>query len=1053
MTRLMGYRDALLLLGGRSTKVTALDRAAKSALALSTGGVSDPVLSLFGPDTGLISHSAELLDTLKDRLGGDKKHSRAQQTRRLEAAHAIIVVTAFFDALSESNMPLSLSDIDMGAVEQAQIVAESAVHTQDFMIVLLDNPPPRPTPDLPFDACISKLATWYRSLSIRLLRHLHGLVVWDSLTAAEQGAVTTTASQDVIEPALQNYQRMFAQLAVDSPEMQLWTTQTEHQATRHEVRKALTTVTRLLADLPAAIPSDTASALARRYDAEIRRPIFTDADSPEGLNLPKLDDIYLDPKFRVQAVLGQASPASEEWWESAPIRSDLSRYLAGALLTPEATITPLVLLGQPGAGKSTLTKVLAARLPPELFVAVRVELRDVPAELDLQAQIEAAIRANTGYDVNWPTFRATLGCAMPVVILDGYDELLQATGVSQSDYLELVEKFQQRELDLDRPLAVIVTTRTAVADRARYPRGVVALKLENFSEPQVAEWLDTWNRCNADYFARRNLHPLESKTVLTNPDLATQPLLLLMLAMYDADNNALRSQGQADADEFDEARLYEALLTSFARREVRKPMTELRVHERKSIEHELYVLALVALAMSNRRRQWVTSEELKDDLDALVIRPMDAAGNFRRPLDTTQLTLGRFFFIQNTKVTQGSEKIQVIQFLHATFGEYLVARLAARLSAQLLAQHAAALVQPTLPDDDLLFQFYSFSPLSSRQTLRFLEARMHEEMGEHLNSMGGLLLRLRELSSLRHYNSLSGKYQPAPTPVPSRYALYSANLVLMALLTKQEINVRELFPNSADAPEDWHRLVLLWRSALRENDWADLAQELSVTRTRSSPTEVRELTVRLASRAPYVDDELDPFWLYSVRPNAESDTWWQRTYWREMAHKMSVSGGTNDAVALHALEPVFRSAGPGILTFVEVRKGKAYSVANRLLELLLTSATSSELQGIESVYRDCVILATRLREGQPEAHKVSSSIILQVLGHDIDWLPIPLSTACVIACVPSLAEASALDEHLEKFRASTDSEDDMRLRIDVLREELLRAGKQRRPSPRQLPPR
>jgi hypothetical protein len=54
-----------------------------------------------------------------------------------------------------------------------------------------------------------------------------------------------------------------------------------------------------------------------------------------------------------------------------------------------------------------------------------------------------------------------------MVMLDGFDELLQATGVSQSDYLEKVAEFQRREADQGRPVAALVTSRTAVADRAR----------------------------------------------------------------------------------------------------------------------------------------------------------------------------------------------------------------------------------------------------------------------------------------------------------------------------------------------------------------------------------------------------------------------------------------------------------------------------------------------------------------------------------------------------------------------------------------------------------
>jgi predicted kinase len=62
----------------------------------------------------------------------------------------------------------------------------------------------------------------------------------------------------------------------------------------------------------------------------------------------------------------------------------------------EMLMNPIVLLGQPGSGKSVLTRILAARLSAAGFLAVRVELRQAPAEADLQEQIEFAIAARRG---------------------------------------------------------------------------------------------------------------------------------------------------------------------------------------------------------------------------------------------------------------------------------------------------------------------------------------------------------------------------------------------------------------------------------------------------------------------------------------------------------------------------------------------------------------------------------------------------------------------------------------------------------------------------------
>jgi hypothetical protein len=181
------------------------------------------------------------------------------------------------------------------------------------------------------------------------------------------------------------------------------------------------------------------------------------------------------------------------------------------------------------------------------YVAVRVALREVPADSDLQSQIEYAIRDATGESLSWPMLARSAGGALPVVLLDGFDELLQATGIGQTDYLEQIVRLQEREADQGRPVAVIVTSRTAVADSARIPVGATAVRLEPFTDPQIRRWLAIWNASNAAYQARRKPQPLSAEAVLRQRVLASQPLLLLMLALYDADDNAFQLQARGSA--------------------------------------------------------------------------------------------------------------------------------------------------------------------------------------------------------------------------------------------------------------------------------------------------------------------------------------------------------------------------------------------------------------------------------------------------------------------------------------------------------------------------
>src|SRR6266496_648334 len=185
--------------------------------------------------------------------------------------------------------------------------------------------------------------------------------------------------------------------------------------------------------------------------------------------------------------------------------------------------------------------------------------------------------------------------------------------------------FQEREFANNRPCVLTVTSRTAVADRARVPlNGMVVVRLEPFDEKQISLWLNVWNSWNSEYFRNRNLRELQLSLVLSHGELASQPLLLLMLALYDADGNALEEY----ASGLGQAQLYERLIARFAERDVRKIYSHLPNDQLKlRVERDLMQLSIAAAAMFNRSRQWVTEDELNADLAALV----DRRGYTRRP--------------------------------------------------------------------------------------------------------------------------------------------------------------------------------------------------------------------------------------------------------------------------------------------------------------------------------------------------------------------------------------------------------------------------------------
>ncbi|MEV6608437.1 ATP-binding protein [Kutzneria sp. NPDC051319] len=965
MARGLSYRDAAVLLGGgpETTVVAALDKLFGGALL--TASVFSPALalSLFDAKAELFKISNELIGGLGDRVRGLSRYDR---TRRLEAANAVAEMAAFFDCLSEIGLPRELRPTK---AEQVAVALESG-HAS-FQGLILDKAPPVPMPSMHSEQHTADLRAHYLSLTLSLQAFLEGLASWDVLAGGQRAAILDRL-RVVPDRAAARYAEMFRRLALEFPEFGYWANQLDHRATRAHVDVALAGLAVSLERLRIGRdPAGTRLDLARRYQAVLRRPGRTFGDLRE----PAIDRCYVNPNFRVgQPRLDQIT--STDWWDDQPLRTDFQDFLVGHLTSPMAAEAPLVVLGHPGAGKSLLTQMLPARLPASDFLTVRVPLRDVPTDADLQTQIEVAIRNDTGADTTWSELVATAGDALPVVLLDGFDELLQATGQSHSNYLERIAAFQQREADLGHPLAVVVTSRLTVADRTRPVSGMVTLLLESFDDRQIERWLTAWNECNAATLAARRVRPLPPTTALRYEELARQPLLLLLLAIYDSDANALHH-----AERLHEADLYERLLTNFTRREVLKSDESLSDGELEQlVAQEMLHLSVVAFAMFNRNQQWVSEAELDNDLRAMVDQPARA-----------ELLVGRFYFVYVAQATDDQKLLRTYEFLHATFGEFLVARLV----VQELDNLVAAAAVPSTPgrpreiDDRFLHAVLSFAPLTMRLTVVEFVSTMLAGRPD-IAQVTDLLLGLFR-TALQHRSLPALNYQPARLSAPARAATYSANLFLLAALTAGQLTSAQLFPDREDHAIEWTRTAQLWRSQLPSEGWTTLVSAFSAVREWDD--EVRVVRLVVGDTAP-AGHPIGADWTYNVRP-----TEWDSTIFMQhdndwvMRAEVEFTGGRLQEVGLHNLEPFTGELGDLLMAFHAVPGKGLISAARALTTLWLASGQRVDPMELSDEYRACLWIATYgFGPDDEQTRRAFRDIVLHQLRYDLPrlgsgWIP------------------------------------------------------------------
>ncbi|MEJ3745328.1 hypothetical protein WEI85_48305 [Actinomycetes bacterium KLBMP 9797] len=978
MSKRLRYADAVRLLGGESKSVAVLDGLATGVIAAAAVPVP-AVLGLLDAKNELVKLGHKLIGGLAERRSGLSRHGR---TERLAAAHEVIAVTAYFEALGEAELPVPFGELELTRDEQSKLGGGPLVRRA------FEERWPGPWPEEAREVYLATLHRQYRALSQDVLRFVEGLAVWERLGDTKRRAFAA-ALEGVPDRAVTRYEELIRQLAVDFPEVAFWLREREHRATRAELRRlgaALDEVGGVLAAISTGrVPDDRRAALARAYQAELSRPVAASGDVPAGLRMPALDEAYLTPRYRAAWIDPRSRPSDEAWWSDMPVRDDFERFLIGYLTSPRAVEAPLLVLGQPGSGKSLLTKVLAARLPAADFLPVRVVLRDVSAVAGVQDQIEHAIRAATGERLEWPALVRSAGDALPVVLLDGFDELVQATGVSQSDYLVKVAEFQRREADQGRPVVVLVTSRTSVADRATTPDRTAAVRLEPFDEERVAAWLAVWNSLNAGHLAAHGLTPLTAETALHHRELAEQPLLLLMLALYDADGNALQRLGA----ELRRDELYERLLGSFAAREVTKHRPGVPERELgRLVEQELRRLALVGFAMFNRGTQWITEADLAHDLRAVLGAPPPAAPDqLRAPLGGAEIVLGRFFFVHRARALRDEHTLETYEFLHATFGEFLVARLTWQVLRDIAAREAASTLSlgAGQVDDDLLHALLSCAALTARAPIvEFLGGLMARLSTEERADLADLLLRLFRAAHQQRPARRFEEYGPR-LHVPLKHAVYSANLLVLAVCAAGTVRGSELFGGRpGDVIDHWHGEALLWRSQLDPEGWTSLVETLALERFFDG--ERRDIALSIDDGS-FVVPQVDPYWTYGMAPDHPDRGQMAFTYSGQdparQQRKAHFLCGINDDVTHHALEPLAAVLGPAVHTIVGGSPAAAWSAVHALLDVWTLPMRQVGEGEREAAYDRCArIAATDFPPWRAEVRRAYATLLLQRLATD-----------------------------------------------------------------------
>lgn len=667
-----------------------------------------------------LAEKEKLIDLGKKAVSAildQKPRGYSRRIEQMEEAYGIIYFTAFFDELDQRLPDNIRKSIELSQREKQNLFEHS---------VRLENSEALDKREILFPDIVSgytmvdkDLRALYRTMAIRLQNFVKNLSFQD--TACEKDVRSfEKIIEDLPSAAVERFHDQYRTLCISFNEFYIFT-QMEHwkeEAPKWEARyqeilsaamcvqnsaeAGLAGLKKIIEDMPVQIKKEKVqeivNGLVRTYQKGIDQPLIDTKSDEEKLTYPLISKAFIPQSYKLLRYSGKEHLEQKETWEAIKPEENMESFWAKYCLDLGSVDNLLLILGEPGGGKSLLTKILCARMIAPNSICIRIPLREQNVEDEIETIVCRQIAKDGDASEPISTFKwfAEEFQNNPVTLLfDGYDEVMQATGGIYRSLLKRIQRFQDVCRNQHRPVRIVVTSRETLIDKADIPKKTMVMKLLEFDKTRKDQWINIWNAHNHRALTEAGIRdfslPEGNKDIEA---LSGQPLLLLMLAIYDANfetgTNALKG-GQAES--LDRTKLYDELLRRFVRRELQKgprgqscAYEEVNADKRNAmVDEEMKKLGIAALGMFVREKLSLKVEELENDLAYMKAETFNYGSRNTTMLKNAEAVFGSFFFIHDsrrknegkseTNQKDEDEKEAAFEFLHKTFYEFLVADL------------------------------------------------------------------------------------------------------------------------------------------------------------------------------------------------------------------------------------------------------------------------------------------------------------------------------------------------------------------------------------------
>ena len=707
--------------------------------------------------------------------------------------------------------------------------------------------------------------------------------------------------------AFKNYKKQYYELKNTIDDFRIWADTQEHIGISEQIdvgfQKMTVQIVKYL-ETHNSKGTQTLEKYAKKYEDYIADKLVKTTEIDVGTSddaiFPAKKEIFIPQSFKALQYKKNMLLEPEKTWGELPEMDEIGKFIADTLRHSAAGNLPLLILGVPGAGKTLLCHMLAAQILSHEYHVLIIRLRDAVADDTIAQQINEQIERDFANRCTWNDISDRAISKPLLLIFDGYDELLQASGRTYADYVNKISEFQrQQRVTSGIQVKCILTSRTTLIDKASIPRGTTVIRLSDFNESRIKQWSEIWNTANRPYFESHNLESFSVEPSSKIYELAKQPLLLLLLALYDSNENALKKHAELTG-----AQLYDRLIKEFITREQRKDAAFLSYSDQDQsiiIDREMFKVSIAALGMYNRRALYIRSEDLEKDLDYLLPDAEDETAKTQVGiLKTSEKLLGSFFFIHRSdsrgSIQQADAKNAAYEFLHNTFGEFLTANfivteLYNKLRFITMLHHAGMMGNWVLDPKKNWFAGLSYAPLSSRPIVAKMVkewamnyfAEQGLEQGQVIFAMNyilqeevGHIINGQEIFTLNEILSENGNpFEKKAYLV--HLACYSLNLLSLGALV-----CGNSFSFSCDN-NLWDKLICLWRYAFSEEELLDVANIFGAERDEHScrlrylPAEEKENSskrriLRLARIDQAIGDTLSAALISTILGDGDTDS-------------------------------------------------------------------------------------------------------------------------------------------------------------------------------------